>query len=376
VSRVRRPALFAVVLALVAACGPPSEVDRGARIEVFGSATHHTGAPVTGTTVMLTKDVGPAEFLSGGLTVMFWGFPCLQDPDLEPCGRFAHYAETDSDGRFTFALRGGDVQSGFGTASRMLLTVAGPGADGLPGPTTTHELRINAERVDLAPLRLWHTDLRIAEADGTVTVDWDDPPAHGRSERHVVQFLDGDGVPVWQARRGEGVDLRVLEDQGRLVTAEVVEVEGPTTAIYRSGARAVRGPGAPPSRGAACRALAEGREALRLDTCPLTDGDLAGWADLPDPPCPGGQDGCPPPQTAIVVELPEPLAPSLVVLRGDDDPVLLRVSPDGLVWSPPVGASIRGGTAVVRLPAGEPVRFVRLDGDDTDLPDLVEVSVW
>src|SRR4051812_41319322 len=115
----RRP-LVAVSTALLLLAGCKfSEVKADATVHISGRALSASGAPLAGVDVRLFKEADLGEALTGivvGLASL--GTVCLL-PDPPPLCQQAHTATTDSSGRYTFTLRGADVQGTLGTESTL-----------------------------------------------------------------------------------------------------------------------------------------------------------------------------------------------------------------------------------------------------------------
>lgn len=378
------PVVGLLAAVAVAACGAPSEVDPDATVEIRGQVLHQDGSPVGGADTVLVKEVGVDEFLSGATTVMTtWGFACLAEEDVDPCGEYAHRATTDGGGAFRFELRGADVQSGFRTASTMTATAAAP-ADGdeRVGAATSLSFLVQRETLELPSLRLWEPDIAVEHTGGQLSVDWPTlPEGYPADASYEAVFVDTRGQPVWTlSDAGSRIDVRVLEDvRGGVAvqaTAETSVDDLDADVAFRSGQHPVEGPGAPPSRGASCSATA-GELAKAIAPCPLTDGDLATLADVDIDDCPEGQTQCPPPaDSAIVVDLGSPRDLSLLVLRGDEDDVVVDVSGDGQAWTELLSVEMTGTSVAVGLPPGTTARAVRLRGESGDIGQFAEISLW
>ena len=379
--------LIALALAAVAAtaCGTPSEVATDARLQVRGVVTHQDGSPVSEAPVVLVKEIGVDEFLSGATTALTtWGFACVTDADVDPCGEYDHRTTSGGDGSFAFDLRGADVRSGFGTASTMTLTTAGPAGEGQrSGSATSLSFLVQRERLDLPELRLWEPELRVSQEDGRLTVNWPTLPADLSADAsYEAVAVDAQGRPVWTLTDGSaGVDVRVLEDvRGGVAvqaSAETVVDERRSDVVYRSAQVAVEGPGAPPSRGVACSAT-DGEHVETFVPCPLTDGDLGTLADVElDVDCPDGQTQCPQPaDSAIVLDLGGSGPRSLVVLRGDEDDLAIDVSEGATTWTEVATVEMEASHVVVPLPPGTTGRFLRVRGAVGGVGQLAEISVW
>lgn len=381
-----RPLVALALAAVVAsACGTPSEVAADARLQVRGSVAHQDGSPVSGTPVVLVKEIGVDEFLSGATTVLTtWGFACVTEADVDPCGEYDHRTTTDAEGSFAFDLHGADVRSGFGTASTMTLTAAGPAGEGQrTGPATSMSFLVQRDLLDLPGVRLWEPELRVSQEGGRLTASWPTLPADLSADpSYEAVVVDEQGRPVWTLTDGSaGVDVRVLEDvRGGVAvqaSAETVVDERRSDVVYRSGQMAVEGPGAPPSRGAACSAT-DGEHVEAVLPCPLTDGDLSTLADVDlEVDCPDGQTQCPhPPDSAVVLDLDSSGPRSLVVLRGDEDDVVIDMSDDGTTWTEVIAVEMEATQVAVPLPSGTSGRYLRVRSAVGDVGGFAEISVW
>lgn len=382
---VRPLAAMALVAMLAPACGTPSEVAADARLQVRGSVVTQDGSPISDAPVVMVKEIGVDEFLSGATTVLTtWGFACVTEAAVDPCGEYDHRTATDGEGTFAFDLRGADVRSGFGTASTMTLTAAGPASEGQrTGPATSLSFLVQRELLDLPELRLWEPELHVSQEGGRLTVTWPTLPTDLSADAsYEAVAVDEQGRPVWTLTDGSaGVDVRVLEDvRGGVAvqaSAETVVDERRSDVVYRSGQLPVEGPGAPPSRGASCSAT-DGEHAEAFVPCPLTDGDLGTLADVDlDVDCPEGQTQCPhPPDSAIVLDLGSSGPRSLVVLRGDEDDLVIDVSDDGTTWTQVIAVEMEATQVAVPLPPGTTGRYLRVRGAVGDVGQFAEISVW
>lgn len=380
----RLPAVVLLAAIAVGACGTPSEVDPDSTVEIRGQVVHQDGSPVGGADAVLVKEIGVDEFLSGATTVVTtWGFACVAEADVDPCGEYAHRATTDGDGAFRFELRGADVQSGFRTASTMTATAAAPADDGeRAGAATSSSFLVQREALELPTLHLWEPDIAIEQAEGQLTVDWPTlPEGYPADASYEAVFVDAQGRPVWGlSDAGSRIDARVLEDvRGGVAvqaTAETSVDDLDADIAFRSGQHPVEGPGAPPSRGASCSATA-GERTQVVAPCPLTDGDLATLADVDIDDCPEGQSPCPTPaDSAVVIDLGSERDLGLLVLRGDEDDVVVDVSADGRTWVQLLSIEMAGTRVAVGLPPGTTARAVRLRGESGDIGQFAEVSLW
>lgn len=375
------PWLVAGTLFLVSliACAPKSEVPRDAAVRIDGRVVDAAGRPLPEAKAVLLKEIGPEEFAAGAISVVFMGFTCLEDPDVEPCGEFAHRGQADADGRVTFDVTGADVQSGLGSASTMTLMATAPDRAGTPGAAVAHSFRIQKAHFQVPVNRLWQPRMGLRRSDAGLAVSAPRlPKAYGPATSYATLYLEPDGRMLWRSRPGVPVDERVLEDATGTVTveAEAGERGAVLRSVYRSDHIAVKGPGAPPSRGALCLASSRGRSVVRYSPCPLTDGDFTTSFDPAlDPRCPAGRT-CPRHDTEVTVDLGQVRRTQAVAIRGQDDVLIVRTSADGSAWSPPTTVKIRDGHAWVKLPTPTPARYVRVKAKRWPLPSLAEISVW
>ena len=379
----RRQACAALLAALVA-CGQPSDVAPNATVTVTGSALHADGSPLADASVVVTTEIGPDE-LAADAPLFFGtaGLVCFTPADLDVCDEHGIRTEADQRGRFSVELRGADVQSGFGTVSTLWASIAAPHdpSAGQP-PATSYAFTAVDKQVRLPALSLWEPKVDLKQPAGDVTVTVPElPTRYGRTPRYATHFVDDTGAAAWTlARRGGRIDARVLEDLQGSVAVEASLARGPGeldgAVVYRSGSVAFVGPGAPPSRGAACSAVATGREHVEYEPCPLTDGDVGESFDPAlDPKCPDG-DGCPHWDTTVIVDLGRSRDISLLVLRADDDSYLLSASDDAAQWQRVGVARVTEGQALVTPTPRLRARYVRLAAQRWPLSTLRELSVW
>lgn len=385
----RRLAGAMALLALLAAgCGEASRLDRGARVEVRGQVLRADGAAAPEAAVGLSKDLGFAEFMDTMFTVFSFGMPCLMPEPPDLCRDRMQRGAVDGDGRYRFELSGSDAQSFFGLASTMNVTGALPATEGwYAGPSTSVQFRIQTESLDLPPFRFWEPAVEVRQGGSGTEVHWSPfPPEIGPIGGYAVQFTDGRGQTVW-ARRSGGpftVDPRVLEDMvggvGVLADGEAVALGTTVDLIYRSGQRPVQGPGVPPSRGAGCIVFGEdGGGEVHLPQCPLTDGDFA------EPMNAATVRDCDPSADAscrhgigyaVVIDLAQPSARSLLVLRGARSEVLVDWSDDLANWRASATLSPAGDEHLTVPLAGVTARYLRLRAPFGPVGDFREVSIW
>lgn len=373
----------AALAVLLAGCGEPSPVDPQARVQVSGSVKRAEGQALSQGRAVVMKEIGPDE-LAADAPAFFgtMGLVCLTRMDLDVCDEQGTAADLEGDGTFSVELRGSDVQSGFGTVSTLWASVEAPSADDLPGPAVSHAFRATAETVELPAMTLWEPPVTLQQRGGQVRAQWPTVPRSlGRRAVYTGAFATDEGETVWSVRRaGADVDTRVLEDFNGTFTVEArVEaddspLDGPV--VYRSGAQSFTGPGAAPSRGAGCSAVASGRETVVYDPCPLTDGDVGEvFSPALDPRCPEGRE-CPHWDTKVVLDLGERRDLRLLVIRAEPDTWVLDVSDDARSWRRLRRVELRRPHATVQVPAKTRARYLRLRAARWPLRDLTEVSVW
>ena len=371
---------FFVCATALFGCGEPSDLDPDAAVEIRGAARHLDGTPVTKGTALVVKDIGLDDFAASA-PIFFgtMGMVCVAGADLDLCDEEAVRTELAQDGSFEFSLRGRDVQSGFGTTSTLWATVAAPPTDdGLDGPSSATAFKARTSTVTLPPLRLWEPTVRVRRGRGTVRVGWPDLPGKlGRNPSYQARFESSEGALVWSLRRPGSVDPRVLEDAsgGVSVDASVAASDTEQATTYRSAQQPFSGPAAPPSRGASCAAVATGRRTVTYDPCPLTDGALTRDFDPAlDPEC--RKDTCPHHDTAVVVDLGDVRKISLVVVRADEDVLVVDSSLDARRWSTAATVDMKRPHATAKLASGTRARYVRIAAERWPLPTLRELSVW
>lgn len=337
----------ALAVPVVAACGEQSRVDPDAAVTITGVATAPDGQPLADRPVRLGSGVAVAD---GALAVLTLGLACTTGA----CTGDVHDAATADDGSYAFELTGADTQSSFGEAVSHLVSVSGaPEGSDVSAPTTSARFRVQAERIELPPLRLVDPDLTV-EGGSDVRARWS-ATVGGPYE---LTFETATPVPVWRTTTADtaaAVDPRLLEDTaGRVVVSGGMQdaVTGSEVEIrWRSpGVGYAGGAGAPPSRGARCGSPS--------GPCPLTDGDLTTTASMPG--------------TSTVVTLAEPVPAELVVVRGCDVSCTVETSSDGAAFGAPV--PVMPDLAVVTLD-GAAVAAVRVTWTSAAAP-LREVSVW
>ncbi|HVL85085.1 MAG TPA: discoidin domain-containing protein [Pseudonocardia sp.] len=359
-------AVAALALALTA-CGEPSAVDPRAEVVVSGQVLHADGTPVQGGTAMVIKEIGPDDFAaSAPLFFGTMGISCLAGIDLDLCDEAGARADVADDGTFSVRLRGRDVQSGFGTVSTMWATAAAPSDGDLAGASASSAFTVGSESVQLPALRLWEPAVGVVEENGGVTVDVPRLPGeYGSDPRYEVRFESAEGALLWAARRRElPVDARVLEDAVHAVAVEasVDDAPGGSRATYRTAQARLAGPGAPPSRGAACATHRPGHGRVAHEPCPFTDGDLDEAFDA------GGR--------SVVIDLGETRPVDLVVIRGDTDTFVVHTSEDGRTWQRLATLETTREHAALDAPPATHARYVRVRAQRGVLPALRELSIW
>jgi hypothetical protein len=370
----RRGAALGLALLLAAGACTASKVNPGAVVTVTGSVQDADGRPAAGTQVLLFKEGDLGEVVTGLIVAIgTLGIACFTQQAPSFCAR-ARRATSDSGGNFSFRLKGSDTQGSVGNADNFdLLVRQGTGV----------RFRIQQPQLTVPALRPWGAGLEVAtRADGAPTsVRWPPLPSDYGSATYLVNFVDATAQrPVWGQPRASSpsqLDPRVLEDrQGRIEVDATTRQAGPDTSFdftYRSQQVPFRGPGAPPSRGAACSTAAEGQPPTPLRPCPLTDGDLFTGASLAGgPAC----TGCTPPaHDSVYLDLGTSRALSLIVVRGSNTTLIVETSDDAVTWST-IG-SVTGNPASLAPARTGRARYVRVRSPSgLDLSGLSEISVW
>lgn len=374
---------LAALVALVAAGCTRSHIPSDATVQVTGSVVDASGSPVAGAKVALVKEADLGEVL-GGLTVALstLGLSCFVAHQPSFCAR-ARKATADGSGAFSYTLSGSDTQGSIGNADTLDLTAVGPG--GASAGSTTVAFTVQTTALALPALHLWGSTPSVSSQGGahpTDVVSWPALPSSiDQSPTYGVRFLDGGAGAgpgldwaINGARPGASADARVLED--RSGTAEVdasTSRPGPDTRFrftYRSASVPFHGPGAPPSRGAACLAQAAGAAPAPLHPCGLTDGNLSSTVVLSAGQC----AACSPsPADAAIIDLGSARAVSLVVVRGATGLVAIEGSRDLSTWTALGSLDASPGSATV---SGS-TRYIRVrSASGTSLAGLSEVSVW
>jgi hypothetical protein len=196
-------------------------------------------------------------------------------------------------------------------------------------------------------------------------MQWDATAAPGPYE---VEFVDVDDQSLVWAVSTPGaearIDGRVLEDAlGRATVGGSSKdaIEGSDLDIsWVSPSLAFGGGfGAPPSRGAACEAIAADGTSTPMAPCPLTDGSFASTTT----------------QSRLVrTTLPSPVAADLVVVRGCATTCRVWVTPEGAPAPIEVNA-VSSQFAAITLD-GAPLVAVDVELPSDGVASLAEVSVW
>jgi hypothetical protein len=371
--------IFVVACAALSGC-KFSKVDANATVHISGRALAASGRPLAGAEVRLFKEADLGEALTGiVLTIGTLGSVCLL-PGAPAVCRQAQTATTAADGTYTFTLKGSDTQGTLGTEATLDVVVAAPGS-GTSRPSSTLSFQAEAAHIALPDARLWNAAPHVTEGAGQVRLRWTPlPRAAGASPSYAAQLFDpARQAPTWSQPAGDHravIDARILEDHAAAAavsghaTLAGASGTGDVHASYLSSRLPVRPLlGAPPSRHAACSAVA-GTATLkttRQSRCAVTDGDLLTPARLT------AADAAV--ATGAVVDLGHARPIHLVVVRGLAGSYLVEVSSDGTTYRA-ITTSTDSTNAV--QPAGHPVaRYVRVrspSGLDESL--MAEISVW
>ena len=362
-----------LALALIvagAACGIQSSgIDPNAGVTITGKAVGADGKPLVARRVVLIKELDLGEVVGGlFITAASLGLACLADHPPALCAKNARITTTESDGSYSFTVKGSDTQGSFGVASTMEVLTRAPAGDGeAAGPTSLAEFNVQATSLTLPDLRIWQPKVGLA-IDGRAT--WQSVPStHGNSPTYSVEVNDSRGNQWWAAhgmRPGDRIDPRVLEDiSGTFdVMARTRGAANGTTVdwTYVSGAVAVQGHvGAPPSRRGRCAPLTSNGGVGTFGTCPVTSGATGGPSQLLNA------------TNGLVVDLGSLRSVSFLVLRGCGVPCKMSVSADLETWTEI--ASVSGAYATTTVTPSRTARYLRVTGSK-DLSGLRQVSAW
>ena len=404
-----------VLLACTVSSEPPEvgedEPEAEVAAEIRGSAKRGGGKPLRDGRVQVINTTADAFSVAddrGGSVAMV----CLQGNDLGgSCEEFGVAGTVGPKGRFEVALTEDQLDKGLldsNPVGQAAVVAPGP-AEGLLGPVTSYAFDVDKRRIKLPRLELWDPAVPVRRRDGVIAVD--PPGLPGRlGEPHFgpeVVFGGRDGQLVWTShpddltsgwwgatrtaplfQTGEAppVDERVLEDAASWVAAQVfvARKDGPLKGDvhYRTAQQRVKGPGPPPSRGAACAVVTPKLKPSRSDPCPVTDGDF--FSGL-DPTTEAEEGRCRSSKkcdrtklserAGVVLDLGAPRDLSLVVLRTWDEQLALHASADQKDWTRVGHVNTRSGQAVVAPPSGTSARYLRLRSD-LGLMSVNEISVW
>jgi hypothetical protein len=376
-----------MALVTIVACGT-SKVADDATVTVKGRLSLPDGAPAAGITVGLMKQPGAFDALAEiGLTVTTVGLACLTRK-VSIC-QGARKATTDSDGRFSFTMSGQDSKSTLGNPSDFLVSAQLAAKDGeLAGPSVQTRFAIDAETVEVAPMRFWRPgSLVLRPGPATIAYAFDaiDVP----KPRYSVTIEDRDGNPVWvhgSAGRDGDLDARAGADVqgGFFVAAAASQADHGVTFLetYFSQHLAFTGvAGAPTSRHRPCAVASSAGQARFGTECVLTDGVYR--EAYPAQTCPAAS---PSPSgepcaanTWAWVDLGSPRPVGAVFLHGlglSGGNAVIDTSDDGTTWS--VRSQVKTD-AYLRVPLNRVVaRYLRVRGgvERDTIGRLAEIAVW
>lgn len=362
-------ALLVTLLFVAAACKPSAVKDPDADVVVSGRLLSNK-SPVGNHLVRLTWKHAGFTFKNSTESVE---------------------SNTDEDGRFTFELKGEQLNyPGRGGGARTFTLEARPAdiSHGLAGPYASASFKINV--VDLPiDLTLWEANARQTQTG----LAWQALPQAVQGNQTGYELRVDAFQPetrtdpesahygIWHVKTtstSPSVDARIFEDTSGSFWIEATgETEAPGSKVRlesRSGRFPYAGPaGAPPSRGATCH-LDLGRYRFDFDPapCPLTDGSfdttygtLTSFAN-PEPTDPETPSGTP---TWAVIDLGAPTDVGLLVVRGCKCPVASSL--DGRDWRPLTSAEEYITATEFDHPTRARYLRVRLDS-----AGITEVSVW
>jgi hypothetical protein len=344
-------------------------------VHLSGRVLDAAGQPAANARVALFKEADAGELLVGvTFAIGTLGAACFA-PQAPPVCAHTRKGTTGPDGTFSFELTSRDTQGSVGNADAFDLTaVIG---DGDAARVSSVRFKIQHTKLEVPDLRVWDATASARIVSNAVAVTWPPlPPDYGGDAHYTIKFVDSSAQKptVWSATSpasGRRTDQRLLEDRhGTIEVDATTSRSGPDTTFrytYISRTVGFDGPGAPPSRRAACTVYDSTGAATPLNPCPLTDGDLFTRAGLGA--AKGG--GAHP---AVVLDT-NVAAAKRVVVRGAVGVVNVEVSNDGTNWS--FIGSDSGSLIDVAPTRPLPGRFVRVKTPGgVDLGGLTEVSVW
>lgn len=384
--------LLALTMVVAASC-TASNVDPEADISITGTVEKADSGPVGGARVALTKEPGFAEVY---VMVVSLGLACLSEDFQDACDS-ARVVETDTEGRFSYSLKGEDTQNAGGLAATMGLSALIPRREGqAEGPGTTIRFQVQTPTTSL-DTAIWDPNV-ILDADQTrAKVTWPDLPASATPDSAGpaaftvdVSFRTQGSTPVWtihNATSPVAIDARVLEDTrgdvGVIATSRSIGVspeEGTKLdVILQSGRYGYTGQAGPPdSRGRPCAVAGADGELDNLSPCPITDGQLTGALIVEE--CPEGSSPCPTSNTVVIdLEAVKPI--DLVVVRGCTHQCTVEVSTDQETWQPfgvglpGQGTELIGADNAAVAASPRPTRYVKVTTQGP-ISQLREVSAF
>lgn len=409
----------AVAAAMLAACtvspAPPELAEEEVTeaevaADIRGSAKRRGGKPLRDARVQVINTTADAFRVAddrGGSVAMV----CLQGNDLDgSCEEFGAAGTLDEKGRFRVALTEDQLDKGLLDSSPTAqAAVAAPGkAKGLLGAVTSFAFDVDQPRIKLPRVELWDPEVPVRRRNGLIAVD---PPllpkrlgrsrlspevVFGGRDGHVVWISHPDDLlshfwsdtrnaPLFESGEAPPIDPRVLEDAAAWVAAQMfIDVQdSPFKAElhYRSAQQRVKGPGPPPSRGAACAVVTPKLRPIPSDPCPMTDGDFLSGLN---PTSEAEQGQCRrkkcdrdelSERAAVVLDLGSPRDLSLIVVRTWNEDLVLHASVDAKEWTRVARFNTRSGQAVVAPGPGTRARYLRLRSD-LGAGHVNEISVW
>ena len=384
---------------LLSGCSPsehPADLKVVAHVE--GAGQHLDGTPVKGGEVAVMREVAVGDAALGDSLPRRIGPICLTGNELSgACERFGNMSDLDGKGRFRVGLTRDEVKTRLtGDPAIVWATVAAPSRGSVRwGAATSYAFQVGDKKsFEVPALRVWEPQVRVTQQRGSVAVAPVALPEElGEPGAADVVFNAADGTPVWRTSQEAGaVDVRVLEDVRAGAALEVTATgTGALDAevVYRSAYRRVKGPGRPPSRGVGCRVVAPGLRDVTYEQCGVTDGDFTvpvdPETDAAEARCTKRQKRktkrCPRDrlarEAALIVDLGAPRDLHLIVLRAEEQDLVVSASTNGKRWLPVGESHTTGGQGLLEPRVGSRARYLRLEGKgEVGLATLREVSIW
>jgi hypothetical protein len=341
----------------------PAPTDHG-NANATGKVLRADGSPLTGKVALVRAETF-GDFFWGLASL---GLTCLAEAGTTGQCQQVQTTTVDSSGGYSFTVAQADTYGTFIVRYPIEFQVLATGttAQGQTAPAWVAEsFDFDSIQVALPSLQLWEPTVTASQAAGVWNVSLDSPvpsPPACFQPGQAQLLLENAGTTVWTqaATSGNSFDARIIEDLD--VTAAVVVkhvMQGDYWISYGSAKVPVTGPGAPPSRKAACQI--DGTS-FSAGACALTDGQMQASVAV---------------NGSAVLDLGTARAVNLVIVRSTGTSAAVESSSDNATWT-------RVGTIAAPFAATSPAtsvqaRYVRVTAPAVDAGQsltLSQVSVW